>query len=153
MQQCYIKLFLSFVFLPRYFVESLQLTWTVIAWNVGWFSFLSLFFWRGGRFCSEKALNRNLNLGFYFCIPASITIPPQKLEWLAVSQEIIRIMSYVCASWNRRAGWLQVTCVKTSVTLTSSSLISSSTREGHEALGALAASKGSVDEHFIALGS
>lgn len=72
MQQCYIKLFLFFVFLPRYFVESLQLTWAVIEWNVVgfFFPFLSFIFF----FPPQKALNRNLSLGLYFCIPASITI-------------------------------------------------------------------------------
>lgn len=75
MQQCYIKLFLSFVFFAKILcrVTSVDLnSHCMKCCGMVFFSFS--FFLEGGRFCSEKALNRNLSLGLYFCIPASITI-------------------------------------------------------------------------------
>lgn len=68
-------------------------------------------------------------------------------DWQDLKKES-GLKQYVCASQNRRAGWLQVTCKKTSITL-----IPSSTRQCHETLTALASYKCRAEEHFTGLGS
>lgn len=78
-------------------------------------------------FLSQTALNRNLSLGFYFWIHASITITSEARMIGRISRKNQDYNSKVYASRNRRVGGWQVTCEKTSLTL-----IPSSTRQCHE---------------------